>query len=247
MPKSLANVKAVFFDLDQTLVDWRGYKESAIIASASAMRKAGLSLEEEKIRKMIEEIYDEKGWEYQRVFDDLLRKLEFKPTTQIYNKIKAAGVVAYREMKNKYLKPYPDIPLALEELKKMGYSLGLISDAPPFQGWSRLYELKLMDYFKEDHIYIGKAIKNSKKIFEDIMKEHNYAPDEIAMVGDNPRRDVRPANEADVVSVLIKYGQVFPINPQDPLQNPDYSLESIWELVELLREPRGLKKARFLF
>ncbi len=236
MSKNLENIKAIFFDLDQTLIDWIGYKESAIIASASSMRNAGLDLPEEEIRKMIKEIYDEKGWEYQKVFDDLLKKVGLKPEDKVYNKIKAAGVVAYREMKAKYLKPYPDIPIALKELNDMNYKLGIISDAPSFQGWQRLYELKLIDYFDESHIYIGKNIKASKKIFEDIMKEHNYSPSELLMVGDNPKRDIKPANEAGVVTVLIKYGQVYPIEAQDHLQKPDFYFDSLWKLVELLRK-----------
>ncbi|MGC8812519.1 MAG: HAD-IA family hydrolase [Candidatus Aenigmatarchaeota archaeon] len=238
MSKSLARIKAIFFDLDQTLVDWRGYKESAIIASASAMRKAGLGLSEQEIRKMIENIYDEKGWEYQRVFDDLLLKLNLNPESKTYNKIKAAATVAYREAKRRYLRVYPDVPFALEELNKMGYTLGLISDAPQFQGWTRMYELNLVDYFKEDHIYIRKGIKNSSKIFEDIKKEHGYASDEMLMVGDNPQKDIKPANEAGILTVLIKYGQVYPIDSQDPLQYPDYHLRSIWELIGLLRKSK---------
>lgn len=238
MPKDLSKVKTIFFDLDQTLIDWKGYKESAIIASASAMKKAGLDLPEQTIMEKIKKIYEEKGWEYQRIFDDLLEDLNLSPNSRIYNKIKAAGVVAYREMKRKYLRVYPDVFLALEELRKMGYKLGLISDAPSFEGWLRLYELNLVDYFQEDHVYIKEKIKSSKKIFEDIMKEHNYTPNELMMIGDDPRRDIKPANEIGIVTVLIKYGQVYPINEQDPLQKPDFYLFNLWELIELLRSAK---------
>lgn len=238
MSKDLARIKTIFFDLDQTLIDWRGYKTSAIIASASAMRKAGLGLPEENIREMIEKIYDEEGWEYQKVFDDLLKNLGFECDSKVYNKIKAAAVVAYREEKRKYLRVYPDVNLALERLNKMNYKLGLISDAPPFEGWLRLYELNLVNYFEEDHIYIKEKIKASTKIFEDIMKEHNYAPYELMMVGDDPKRDIRPANEVGIVTVLIKYGQVYPVEEQDPLQKPDFYLFNLWELIELLRKAK---------
>lgn len=236
MTKSLAKLKSIIFDLDQTLIDWRRGKEACINASAQAMVDAGLRLPVENTKKRINEIYKRKGYEYQRVFDDLLNSLNVNLNDRI--KIKAAGVVAYKEAKREHLVVYPDIPFALEELKEMGYILALISDAPPFQGWTRLFELGLVKYFQDDHIYIGKGTKISKKPFKILMEEHNYSPHELLMVGDDPKRDIKPANELGIVTALTKYGQVFPIDKKDPLQKPDYILHSLWELIDLLKEAK---------
>jgi putative hydrolase of the HAD superfamily len=58
-------IKAVIFDLDNTLVDFMLMKRQAIDAAINAMRDAGLKLSNEEIRKCIDEIYEERGMEFQ--------------------------------------------------------------------------------------------------------------------------------------------------------------------------------------
>ena len=54
-------IKAVIFDLDNTLVDFMQMKRQAIDAAINAMRDAGLKLSNEEIRNGIDEIYEERG------------------------------------------------------------------------------------------------------------------------------------------------------------------------------------------
>jgi FMN phosphatase YigB (HAD superfamily) len=68
------------------------------------------------------------------------------------------------------------------------------------------------------------------------MKEHGYVPSELLMVGDNPQTDIKPANELGIITAMVKYGQVFPIDSNDRFQFPDYYLKSLWELVDLLKK-----------
>src|SRR5690606_19804811 len=67
-------IRAVIFDLDNTLVDFMAMKRQAIDAAVVAMIDAGLDLTFEKIRAHIDQIYQEQGIEYQRVFDQLLQE-----------------------------------------------------------------------------------------------------------------------------------------------------------------------------
>ena len=86
-------IKAVVFDLDNTLVDFMTMKERAIRGAAEAMVDAGLGMTIDAIVAHIRKIYDERGMEYQRVFDDLLEDVQ----DAINPKILAAGIVAYRQ------------------------------------------------------------------------------------------------------------------------------------------------------
>jgi len=248
MPKSLANVKAILFDIDQTIWNWRECKKASIEASSFAMSEAGLNLFPRKIRKRIHQIYRENDYEYehQKVFDDLLRRLKVNPDDIIYDKIKSAATVAYEETERKYLKSYPDVPIALNDLNNMGYKLGVVSDAPSLEGWERLRKMDLLKHFQEDHIRIGKEPKTSKKPFEIIMKQHDYAPNEVVMVGDDPKKDIKPANELGIVTVLFKFCQTYPIDNNDSFQHPDYLVVSIWEFIELLKSAKGISKKVYI-
>jgi putative hydrolase of the HAD superfamily len=85
-------IKAIVFDVDNTLVDFIKWKNAAVDAAIFAMIDAGLDLTPKQAHKKIFEIYDRKGIEYQEVFDDFLQEvLGF-----IDYRILAAGIVSYR-------------------------------------------------------------------------------------------------------------------------------------------------------
>ncbi|CUS90837.1 hypothetical protein JGI13_01900 [Candidatus Kryptonium thompsonii] len=61
-------IKAVIFDLDNTLVDFMTMKKQAIESAINAMIDAGLKISPEEAKQRIDRIYREKGIEYQQVF-----------------------------------------------------------------------------------------------------------------------------------------------------------------------------------
>lgn len=68
-------IKAVVFDVDNTLVDFMKMKNAAVDTAIDAMIDAGLDLTPRQARKKIDIIYKEKGIEYQQVLDDFLESV----------------------------------------------------------------------------------------------------------------------------------------------------------------------------
>ena len=85
-------IRAIVFDLDNTLVDFMSMKKLAVKAAIDAMIDAGLPLDRADAEREIFAIYDREGIEYQRVLDDLLETR----MGAVDHKILAAGIVAYR-------------------------------------------------------------------------------------------------------------------------------------------------------
>ena len=65
-------IKAVIFDLDNTLLDFMKMKEKCIQSAVQSMIQSGLRVESDSAIKSIFKIYEKKGWEYQEVFDDFI-------------------------------------------------------------------------------------------------------------------------------------------------------------------------------
>ena len=82
-------IKAIIFDLDNTLLDFIKMKQFAVKAAITAMNEAGLHVDEDKAYQDIFDLYMEKGWENQLVFDDYLNQT----TGEVSHKILAAGIV----------------------------------------------------------------------------------------------------------------------------------------------------------
>src|SRR5437667_12884781 len=87
-------IRAIVFDLDNTLTDFMRMKEAAIQAAIDGMIDAGFDRPREELRRRVQAIYDERGLEFQRVFDELLER-EFG---EVDPKILASGIVSDRRV-----------------------------------------------------------------------------------------------------------------------------------------------------
>ena len=61
-------IKAILFDLDNTLIDFLTFKKETAKAAAKAMVTQGFPLNEIETYGKIFSVYDEKGIEYQKTF-----------------------------------------------------------------------------------------------------------------------------------------------------------------------------------
>ncbi|OUT40314.1 MAG: hypothetical protein CBB66_02820, partial [bacterium TMED6] len=126
-------IKAVVFDLDNTLLDFMKMKNTAVDAAVSRMIFSGLEIDKENAIQKIYSIYDSKGYEYQEVFDlflkDTIGKVDYK--------ILASGIIAYKKAKESSLMLYKNVNETLFSLTKMGLKLAVISDAPSREAWVR--------------------------------------------------------------------------------------------------------------
>ena len=132
-------IKAVLFDLDNTLLDFMKMKNSAINAAVKSMIFAGLDVKREKAIEDIYNIYEEYGYEYQEVFDLFLKNTIGK----VNYKILAAAIISYKRAKENSLTLYKNVDKTLLQLTKMGLKIGVISDAPSREAWIRICSMNL--------------------------------------------------------------------------------------------------------
>ena len=67
-------IEAVIFDLDNTLMDFMKMKSMSIDSAINGMIEAGMDIEFNESKDHIYSIYESKGYEYQEVFDDFIKK-----------------------------------------------------------------------------------------------------------------------------------------------------------------------------
>lgn len=220
-------IKAVVFDLDNTLVDFMAMKKQSVDAAVSAMIDAGLKLSRDEIQSRIDAIYKERGIEFQNVFDQLLYG-EFK---KLDYKILSAGIVAYRRAREAALVPYPHVYKTLMELAKMGIKIGVVSDAPAREAWLRLTYLNLHHMF--DHVVTFEDTgmrKPDPAPFKKILQHLHVDATEALMIGDWAERDVVGAAKVGMKTVFARYGDTFGTVES----NADYEVNDISELIEII-------------
>lgn len=224
-------IKAVVFDLDNTLVDFMAMKRQAIEAAISAMIDAGLDMTYASIKGEIDRIYDERGIEYQQVFDTLL-------TTALGHidfKVLSAGIVAYRRAREAALKPYPHVSATLMELVKHGVKLAIVSDAPTREAWLRLCYMNFHHVF--DFVVTfddtGRR-KPDPAPFRKALELLDVEPEEAIMVGDWAERDMVGAAAIGMKTAFAKYGDAF--GNQEIAA--DYTLQDVTELLQIVLKDR---------
>ncbi len=220
-------IKAVIFDLDNTLVDFMAMKRQAIAAAIDSMIDAGLGLTREEAQERIDAIYQERGIEFQNVFDQLL----YDVFQKVDYKILSAGIIAYRRAREAALVPYPHVNMTLVSLLKRGIKLAVISDAPGREAWLRLCYLNFHHIF--DHVITfddtGER-KPSPIPFLKALELLQVQPHEAIMVGDWAERDVVGAAQVGMITVFARYGDTFGTIES----NAKYDINDVSELLHVI-------------
>lgn len=222
-------MKAVVFDLDNTLVDFMAMKRQAIDAAIHAMIDAGLGLSSDEVRTRIDAIYKERGIEFQSVFDQLL----YDVFNKVDYKILSAGIIAYRRAREAALVPYPHVYMTLMELLKRGLKLAVVSDAPAREAWLRLCYLNFHHIF---HSVVTFDDTGERKPlpgpFLKALESLQVRAEEALMVGDWAERDMIGAAKLGMKTVFARYGDTFGTMET----HADYEIDDIKDLIPIVEK-----------
>ena len=226
-------IRAVVFDLDNTLVDFMAMKRLAVEAAVSSMIDAGLKLPKAEVHARIDTIYKERGMEFQSVFDQLLYDIFQK----VDYKILSAGIIAYRRAREAALVPYPHVYMTLIELTKRGLKLAVVSDAPSREAWLRLCYLNLHHIFDTVVTFDDTGERKPSPVpFQKVLDNLGVNSSEALMVGDWAERDMVGAAKVGMKTVFARYGDTF----GTVHSGADYDIEDIEQLIQIVEKENTL-------
>ena len=225
-------IRAIILDLDNTLTDFMKMKGAAIDAALDGMVDAGLPVSREVLREHIWRVYNDRGIEYQQVFDLAL----MEAVGEIDPRVLAAGIVAYRRARESTLVTYPHVQYTLLGLLKRGLRLAVVSDAPRHQVWLRLASLQLHNLFDVVVTFDDtSARKPSPEPFTKALERLGLPAAETLMVGDWAERDVVGAAQVGIRTVFARYGDTFGTRAS----GADYDVNDLMELLDIVDTLNG--------
>ena len=224
-------IRAVIFDLDNTLTDFMKMKRAAIDAAVDGMLDAGLPLSRDEVAKKIYASTTGKGSNTSRSSTASSRK---SWGASITRSSRARRLLPARAR----LLPRPLSPrdLTLLELMKRGLKLAVVSDAPRLQAWMRLAQLQLQHLFDPVVAFedTGER-KPSPKPFQRAIEMLGIEPAEAIMVGDWPERDVVGAKGLGIRTAFARYGDTFGTGQS----GADWDLNDVMELIGIVDSLNG--------
>ncbi len=226
-------IKAVFFDVDDTLYDSSKQVGEARRNAIKAMIEAGLQVDEDDAADKLKKISKALGSNYPQLFDELLKEFGYGSNPRII----AAGVIAYHRTKIAYLVPFYDTIPSLLELRDRGFKLGIITDGIAVKQWEKLIRLGLQHFFHS--VVISGSIGCEKPdpiLFETAIKRIGCDPGECMMVGDRIDKDIKGANALNMITVQIMKGKYMALKPRDESDKPDYVVSLLSDVLKILAE-----------
>ncbi|MFK7801416.1 MAG: HAD family hydrolase [Anaerolineae bacterium] len=244
-----AKIKAVIFDLDDTLIDWSGSKLSfrEVVTPKYGnvheyLTGKGFKLPEKEqfaeiaMDCVVEEWNEKKKTFAGANFGDALAAALKKCGVSLdqVDLVKLMEVYDWQAVPG--VEPYPDTHNVLTHLKSEGYKIGLITNA--FQAmWMRDPELETYDLLK----YLDARITSGDTRF---MKPHpaiywrmlgllDLMPEDCVFVGDRPAHDVQGAHNTGMIGIMIDPPH---LDRGFEGTQPDYVINSLSELLPILKE-----------
>ena len=201
----MSRLKAVLFDVDDTLFSTTDFARHARANAVRAMIEAGLDLPESVVRRELDEVITEFSSNYDHHFDKLIQRL--RPpglAKRSRSLIVAAGIAAYHDTKFRELAPFPDVVPLLKFLREAGLVTGVITHGWSIKQAEKIVRLGLAPHFTPTAIFISDDIGISKpnpKLYQTALADLGLQPDEVMYVGDNPAHDIAPPRSLGMIAV----------------------------------------------
>ncbi len=239
----MAELKVIFFDIDDTLYSTTAFTEKARYSAIDEMIRVGLREDREVCYQILLDIVGEFSSNDPKQFNKLLARLP-DSAKEGNNEllIISAGVTGYHNTKLADLKPFEDVKEFIPRIAQLPLRMGIISSGVGIKQAEKLIRLKLEQYFDPCLIFITDTIgigKSNTELFRFACGKGNITPGEAMNVGDNPSTDIQTAHEAGLITVLREGAGKHAQDPSNT--DPDYRIRHFSELYDILRKDFGLK------
>ncbi|MED4375447.1 HAD-IA family hydrolase [Schinkia azotoformans] len=190
-------IRAVIFDLDDTLISERKYIESGYLHISKLLSKR-VNKSAIKLYQLLITLFEENP---KYVFNRLFKMLEINYTQNDILEL----VEQYRNHLPT-IKLFDDVLPCLKELKKKKIKLGIITDGFANAQRQKLKAIDVKEYFDEIIVTdeLGRDFwKPHPKAFEIMKNKLDVKFNEMIYVGDNPKKDFYISNKYPILTIRI--------------------------------------------
>jgi len=239
-----SRLKAVFFDIDDTLYSTSEFAQKARLNSVKAMIRVGVKMCPEELYEELTEVIQEFGPNFEHHYDKLLLRIPPEAHAGINPAvIVAAGVVAYHRTKFKGLRPFPEVPEVFRFLSRTPLIIGVITAGLEVKQAEKLIRLHLLKYIDPRAIFITGQMgigKQNLKLYQHACQSLKLDPKECMYVGDHPVYDVDLPNTLGMVTVLVRRGGKY--QELEGETEPDFVIQDMLELKRIVEEEFGVEE-----
>ncbi|MDD1684269.1 MAG: HAD family hydrolase [Methanoregula sp.] len=228
--RSPGQVRAILFDMDNTLFDFIAVQ---IAACEAVTRSLGIPDENSLYPYFLNSVH---GYESHENILDFIRDRGISGQ----GSFEAARRI-YEQEKIRFITPYPGVVDTLALIRDRGLPMGVITDAHSRDAILRLQKAGLLPFFSGMVSYDMVRVKKPAPVpFITALDMLKSTADEVLLVGDSPRRDIEPGRSLGIRTVYARYGDRFSDDRSQVLA--DYTIDSFAELPAILSSLSGMNE-----
>lgn len=230
-------MRAIFFDVDDTLFSTTEFAKRARANAIDRMRQFGLRMHKDDCLRELDDVVREFSSNYEAHFDKLLLRIPEHYYEGVNEAILvAAAVSGYHDTKMRELSAHEDVIESLKLLSRYSdLHLGVITNGVTIKQAEKVVRLGIYPYIDANAIFISDQMgmnKQNPKLFLRACRSLGLRPHEVMYVGDDPSVDIDPPNEIGMITVQSRRGGKHEDNPAR--SKPDYVIHNFWDLLEIL-------------
>ncbi len=216
-------IKALFFDLDDTLHDSQ-YPFEKTVEELLPEVASELNMNELYIK-----FREASDWLWKDYVAGKMSLVDLR-TKRMILALKSMNITidseTARMFQNQYeynqsqLKMFPEVPNLLEEIKRKGITVGMITNGPVEHQHSKISSLGLKSHIPSNLIFVSDGVgvaKPNPDIFHHVRKHVSLPPHELLYVGDSWENDIVGSSKAGWQSLWFNHRKREPETDDKPL------------------------------
>ena len=233
---TLPLLRAIFFDIDDTLYSSTEFAGRAREASVDAMLARGLAADRARVLTELARVVEEFGSNDSHHFQRLLDRLPSTATARVNpSLLVSAGMMAYHETKWRELRLRPEACDVLQTLAATQVALGVVTAGITGKQMEKVLRLGIDRWVDPGLIFITDQVgiaKTNPRLYKLAARKARVAAGEAMHVGDHPTRDVESAARAGLVTVWHRgSGKYAALRPS---KGPNHVIGGLEDLPEVL-------------
>ncbi|MAG22135.1 MAG: hypothetical protein CL943_02415 [Candidatus Diapherotrites archaeon] len=226
----MGKVKAIIFDLDDTLFDCSGQLVQAARKRAAKVMAGKIDADEQQILKKQNQLYKEFGPSF-NVFNKICDDYKLKNKDKCVD----AALKAYNSGEVGKISLFNEVIPLLEKLKAKKIKLVLITSGIHSRQQKKIKLLGLREWMDLIFIHdIEKLTVSKRTLFKEAIQALGLKPSECISVGDRIQREIKIGNSMGMTTIRLLQGRFRSMKPKNALEEPDFEIKNLLNILEIV-------------
>ncbi len=229
--KTMAKIKAIIFDLDDTLFDCTGQLVEAARQRAALAMANFIGKPKDEIYRKIIETENEFGPK-SHIFDNVCQAFSLQNPQDCVN----AALQAYNSDEVEQISLFKEAEPLFKRLEEKKIRLVIVSSGLYSRQMKKIRMLSLEKHMNLILIHDIEKEVSKEMFFEQVLMQFSLKAEEVVSIGDRVHSEIRIGNKLGMTTIQMLHGRYQKILPKNLMEEPDFKIKKLSEIPALIKK-----------